>query len=59
MPTKARRYSVRDNERYIDGSMHLIQCNGIGPDGKDCIAWTSIWLPNCCEKLIELQVIAV
>ena len=46
MPTKAQRNSETDNESKIDGSMHLIQCTGTGPDGKNCVAWKSIWLPK-------------
>ena len=46
MPTKARPNSVADKESNNDGSMQLIQCTGTGPDGKDCVAWTCIWLPK-------------
>ena len=35
-----------DNERNNDGSMHLIQCTGTSPYGKDCVVWTSVWLPK-------------
>ena len=42
MPTKARQISVADNENKKDGSIYLIQCTVAGPDGKDCVAWTSI-----------------
>ena len=44
MPNKARRKSVTNNESNNDGSMHHIQSTGTCPDGKDCVAWTSIWL---------------
>ena len=44
MPTKAQQYSVTDNESNNGGSMHLIQCTGTGPDGKEFVAWTSICL---------------
>ena len=45
MPTIARLSSVTD-ERNNDGLINLIQCTGTGPDGEDCVAWTSIWLPK-------------
>ena len=44
VPTKAGRTTVTDNESKNGGSMHLIQCTGIGLDGKDCASWTSIRL---------------
>ena len=47
MPTKARRKSVIDNESNND----LIQCTETGPDGKDRVAWTSIWLSKRIPKL--------
>ena len=50
MPIKARQNSVTENESNNDGSMHLIHCTGTGTDGKDCVAWTSILLPNCIPK---------
>ena len=31
--------------------MHLIQCTLTGPDGKDCVAWTSTWLTKRTPKL--------
>ena len=46
MPTKARRNFVADNESNNDGSIHLKQCTATGPESKDCVAWTSIWLPK-------------
>ena len=30
--------------------MHLIQCTGTSPVGKDCVAWTSIRLPKRIPK---------
>ena len=46
MPTKAWRNCVTDNEGEKDGPTHLIQCTGIGPGDRDCVAWTSLWLPK-------------
>ena len=42
MPTKSRQNSVRDNENINDGSLHLSQCTGSGPEGKGYVAWSSI-----------------
>ena len=33
MPVEARQISVTDNGSNTDGSMHVIQCTGIRPDG--------------------------
>ena len=41
LTTKERQTSVTDNESKNDGSMHIIQCTGTGPDGKDWFACTS------------------
>ena len=46
MPTNAGQNSVTDNESNVYGLMHLIQCTGTIPVGKDCVAWNSIWLPK-------------
>ena len=37
---------MTDNESNFYGSMHLSQGTGSRPDGKDCVARTSIWLPK-------------
>ena len=45
-PKQPRQLSTADSESNIDGSMHVIQCTGTDPDGKGCVAWISIWLPQ-------------
>ena len=50
MRTRAQQNSVTDNKSNNERPMHLIQCTGIGPGGKDCVARTSLWLPKRIQR---------